>query len=55
MNRAVVSFVTVFTVRYVDGRRTAVPKLVDFEQLRKQLEEAGVLAMAEPVREEAPR
>ena len=55
MNPAVDSFVTDFTVRYYEGRRTAEPKLVDFEQLRKQLEEAGILAMAEPVREEAPR
>jgi NADH-quinone oxidoreductase subunit M len=55
MNPAVDSFVTDFTVRYYEGRRTTEPKLVDFDQLRKQLEEAGVLAMAEPVGEEAPR
>ena len=41
MNPAVDSFVTDFTVRYYEGRRTAEPKLVDFDQLRKQLEEAG--------------
>jgi len=55
INPSVDSFVTDFTVRYYEGRRTSEPHLVDFEQLRQRLEAAGGLAMVEPNREEVGR
>ncbi|MFZ1866001.1 MAG: NADH-quinone oxidoreductase subunit M [Polyangiales bacterium] len=41
-------FVTDFTVRYYEGRRTMEAHLVDFDLLKQRLEEAGGLAMIEP-------
>jgi hypothetical protein len=52
MNPSVDSFVTDFTVRYYEGRRTSEAHLVDFEQLRERLEAAGGLAMVQPDGEE---
>ena len=54
MNPSVDAFVTDFTVRYYEGRRTGEPRLVDFEELEQRIEAAGGLAMAEPTHEEAP-
>jgi hypothetical protein len=48
MNPSIDSFVTDFTVRYYEGRRTSEAHLVDFEQLRERLEAAGGLAMVQP-------
>ncbi len=55
MNPSVDSFVTDFTVRYYEGRRTSEAHLVDFDQLKERLEAAGGLAMVEPNGEEARR
>jgi NADH:ubiquinone oxidoreductase subunit 4 (subunit M) len=55
MNPAVDSFVTDFTVRYYEGRRTSEARLVDFDELKQRLDEAGKLAMAAPVDEETER
>jgi len=55
MNPAVDSFVTDFTVRYTEGRRTSEARLVDFDELKERLEAAGKLAMARRSDEEARR
>ncbi len=55
MNPTVDSFVTDFTVRYYEGRRTSEAHLVDFDQLRQRIEAAGGLAMVEPNDEEVGR
>jgi len=55
MNPAVDSFVTDFTMRYYEGRRTSEARLVDFDELKARLEAAGKLAMAERPEEEAQR
>ena len=55
MNPAVDSFVTDFTLRYYEGRRTSEPHLVDFDELKERLEAAGKLAMTLPADEEAQR
>jgi NADH-quinone oxidoreductase subunit M len=55
INPAVDSFVTDFTVRYHEGRRTSEPHLMDFDEVKQQLEAQGKLAMAHPTAEEAPR
>jgi len=55
MNPAVDSFVTDFTVRYYEGRRTSEPRLVDFDELKRRAEAAGGLAMAEPMKGESRR
>jgi formate hydrogenlyase subunit 3/multisubunit Na+/H+ antiporter MnhD subunit len=55
MNPAVDSFVTDFTVRYYEGRRTSEARLVDFDELKQRLDEAGKLAIAAPVDEETQR
>jgi NADH-quinone oxidoreductase subunit M len=55
MNPSVDSFVTDFTVRYYEGRRTAEPRLVDFDELKERFEAAGGLAMTEPTLEEVRR
>ncbi|UCF48473.1 MAG: NADH-quinone oxidoreductase subunit M [Myxococcales bacterium] len=55
MNPAVDSFVSEFTVRYHEGRRTSEPRLVDFEELADRFEAAGGLAMAQPTDEEVAR
>jgi len=52
MNPSVDSFVTNFTVRYEEGRRTAEPRLVDFDELARRSEAAGALVMARPADEE---
>lgn len=54
MNPTVDSFVTDFTVRYYEGRRTSEPRLVDFDELKQKLEAAGGLAMT-AIEQEAPR
>jgi NADH-quinone oxidoreductase subunit M len=46
MNPTVDSFVTDFTVRYYEGRRTSEAHLVDFDELKQRLEAAGKLALA---------
>lgn len=55
MNPTVDAFVTDFTVRYYEGRRTSEPHLVDFETLKEQLQAAGKLAMHESSGEEIGR
>ncbi len=55
MNPAVDSFVTDFTVRYYEGRRTSEPRLVDFDELERRVEAAGGLALAEPMKGELRR
>lgn len=55
MNPTVDSFVTDFTVRYYEGRRTSEAHLVDFDTLKRELEAAGKLAMVEPSNGEAAR
>ncbi|MGB5372382.1 MAG: hypothetical protein WBN15_01260, partial [Polyangiales bacterium] len=55
MNPAVDSFVTDFTVRYYEGRRTTEPHLIDLDELKLKLEAARGLAMAQPIDEEAAR
>ena len=55
MNPAVDSFVTDFTVRYYEGRRTAEPRLVDFDELKERLEADGKLAVAQPSEGETHR
>jgi NADH-quinone oxidoreductase subunit M len=55
MNPTVDAFVSDFTLRYYEGRRTSEPHLVDFETLKEQLEAAGKLAMHETSREELGR
>jgi NADH-quinone oxidoreductase subunit M len=58
MNPAVDAFVTDFTMRYDEGRRTSEARLVDFEALRAQLDEAGAaaeLAFADRSQKEARR
>ena len=55
MNPSVDSFVTDFTVRYYEGRRTTEPHLIDLDELRLKLEAARGLAMAQPIDEEAAR
>jgi len=45
MNPSVDSFVTDFAVRYYEGRRTTEPHLADFDELKRQLDAAGGLAM----------
>ena len=55
MNPAVDSFVTDFTLRYYEGRRTAEPRLVDFDELKERLEAAGKLAVAQPSEGETHR
>lgn len=52
MHPAADEFVTDFTLRYYEGRRTAEARLVDFDLLKQKLEEAGDLAMAGPAHEE---
>lgn len=52
MNPAADEFVTNFTVRYYEGRRTSEPRLVDFELLKRELEAAGELALTESADEE---
>ncbi len=46
-------FVTDFTVRYYEGRRTSEARLVDFDRLKEQLEAAGELAFRDSADEEA--
>jgi len=55
MNPAVDSFVTDFTVRYYEGRRTAEPHLVDFDELKQRFEETGAVALAQAPDEEVQR
>ncbi|MGB8329582.1 MAG: NADH-quinone oxidoreductase subunit M [Polyangiales bacterium] len=55
MNPSVDSFITDFSVRYFEGRRTAEPHLVDFDELKRRLEAAGGLALAERSDQEAQR
>jgi NADH-quinone oxidoreductase subunit M len=55
MNPSVDSFVTDFTVRYYEGRRTGEPRLLDFDELKQRLEAAGGLALIEPARDEVER
>ena len=55
MNPSVDAFISDFTVRYYEGRRTGEPRLVDFDELKQRIEDAGGLAMAEVGREEVQR
>jgi NADH-quinone oxidoreductase subunit M len=55
MNPAVDSFVTDFTVRYYEGRRTAEPHLVDFDELKRRFVETGAVALAQAPDEEVQR
>jgi NADH-quinone oxidoreductase subunit M len=55
MNPSVDSFITDFTVRYYEGRRTSEPRLVDFDELKERFEAAGGLAMTEPTLDEVAR
>jgi NADH-quinone oxidoreductase subunit M len=58
MNPAIDAFVSDFTMRYDEGRRTSEARLVDFDARRAQLEaasDADELAFAHPSAEEAPR
>lgn len=52
LNPAAEEFVTDFTVRYYEGRRTGEAHLADFDRLRAELEAAGELAMVETTAEE---
>ncbi|MGD8606111.1 MAG: NADH-quinone oxidoreductase subunit M [Myxococcales bacterium] len=45
-------FVTDFTLRYYEGRRTTEPHLMDFDELKRQLEAAGELAVTDSALEE---
>ena len=45
-------FVTDFTVRYYEGRRTMEAHLVDFDLLKQRFEETGELAMIERAAQE---
>jgi NADH-quinone oxidoreductase subunit M len=55
MNPAVDSFVTDFTVRYYEGRRTAEPHLADLDELKLRLDAVRSLAMTDPTAEEGQR
>jgi NADH-quinone oxidoreductase subunit M len=55
MDPTIDQFVTDFTARYEEGRRTTKAHLADIEVLRERLETDRKLAMAAPVVEEADR
>ena len=55
INPSADSFVEDFTARYYAGRRAAEPQLVDFQELKQQLEAAGAFAMTQPSADEAQR
>jgi len=55
MNPSVDAFVTDFTARYYESRRSDEPRLVDFEEFKRRLEAAGGLAMSDRVGEEVQR
>jgi NADH-quinone oxidoreductase subunit M len=55
MSPTVDSFVSDFTMRYYEGRRTAEPRLVDFDKLKERMQAAGSLAMAQPADREEQR
>jgi len=52
MNPAVDSFISDFTVRYYEGRRTTDPHLVELDELKARLDATRSLAMAKPIDEE---
>ena len=55
MNPAVDSFISDFTIRYYEGRRTAEPHLIELEELKLRLEGVRSLAMVESTDEEVQR
>jgi NADH-quinone oxidoreductase subunit M len=55
MSPTVDSFVSDFTMRYYEGRRTAEPRLVDFVKLKERMQAAGGIAMVQLSDREEPR